>query len=783
MRTNNIIIDITREEGARILEEGLYLYDYANRIEGIIKQYLEAKRADDDKKYEFFATNIFISGRRGSGKTSVLLTLKQRLESDYFREKVEVLGPIDLTVNYSGLVLYILAYIKEKIYKDFKPTDCCNSTKIEALLGRIIENFPKFLKCFCKGDCGFLCEEEIEILLNQLELEFGRDFYNLIEQIFKDKKLILILDDIDLIPDNKILLRTLIELSIFLNHPNIIIVGAGDFENLKYRLFNAIKDIINTKEKEEIDLIEHMSMSLLEKIFPLLNRIELKNIDIFLLERIRLKSIVGEEDEVTLEEFLQNHPTFKWYGNIKDFISLFENLSLRELVQVLRKIQNQIKKIEEEDIIPLRDLVITNIFIDLYYEDYIQYLKFKEDLPLIKRRIYENEFVFHIENTTEAAEINFKAFRNFIYLLSEFFKRKNIDFKILGKSPLLGLIYSQSRNLSSALKIWFWELNLYCYGTIYLNPLIFLLLLIIHGYWKELQKAMKIREENFQLIEFLEDLKGHLATKKDMYTFLILFFNDLIIAQPRMRREIRDSLIIAHDVKVVNNIYILLNFFKGLILLTFFKNENINGELEDWIINKHIYATVSEISHETRFQETNFLDEAKETLKNLLNLNENENERNVIDAGVLVYRLREQEDLKNINMWDYFALALTRSVETRILKKVTRNQARLYILYYLPFLAFLMYMKRERRQLIDRIFNYIYMVAMGRYTSNGTSEDLEDLIFIKILVNQLIIFYQRETTSRTEEEIQNHIEELEIDLKETLKRWIREAFEGEERFT
>ncbi|RTZ59596.1 MAG: hypothetical protein DSZ31_03685 [Gammaproteobacteria bacterium] len=144
---------MTREEGARILKEDFLLYDEVERLKELIENLLISKSYSNGNKEpkngevkEFFAINIFISGSRGTGKTSILLTLRNSLKDD---ERIEIIEPIDLSVNYTGIIFYILSYFKEKIEKSFKPTDCCSSSKLEELFDKLVNNFPKFLKCFC----------------------------------------------------------------------------------------------------------------------------------------------------------------------------------------------------------------------------------------------------------------------------------------------------------------------------------------------------------------------------------------------------------------------------------------------------------------------------------------------------------------------------------------------------------------------------------------------------------------------------------------------------------
>jgi len=188
------------------------------------------------------------------------------------------------------------------------------------------------------------------------------------------------------------------------------------------------------------------------------------------------------------------------------------------------------------------------------------------------------------------------------------------------------------------------------------------------------------------------DLKGNLSTKKDMYRFFTLFFDNLIKALPSIKKEIRDSLILMHDVKIVNNIYIIAKFFKGLILLTFFNSGNDRG-LKDWVREELLYSTISDIVESERKDSGNnasdYLNNMESVLRDILKIGE---------GGKLQIE-KVSNKIRDIANWDYFALALVRSLETRIYKKKQQSnrgrgdnkQVHLYFLYYLPTLAFLLY--------------------------------------------------------------------------------------------
>ena len=109
------------------------------------------------------------------------------------------------------------------------------------------------------------------------------------------------------------MLRTFLELAVFLNHPKIIIIGAGDIENLKIRLLKALKKNIGDNNRENPNdekLYEEMALALIDKIFPINNRIFLQKISPHILDKLKLKISSDFEEEKDFKEFIKEHPTF-----------------------------------------------------------------------------------------------------------------------------------------------------------------------------------------------------------------------------------------------------------------------------------------------------------------------------------------------------------------------------------------------------------------------------------------------------------------------------------------
>jgi len=699
-----IVLDLTREEGARVLEEDLLLYNEAENIKELIKKFLDLKTPNKDRDgdaiIEFFATNIFVSGGRGTGKTSILLTLEKELREEA-KNKCEILPIINLSVNYTGIIFYLLSYFKGKVEEEFKPTSCCSSSELWELLDKLINNFPKFLKCFCNNDCSYLCNEELEILLDQHEIKFLENFYKFLDEILDSKHLILILDDIDLIPDSKILLRTFLELAVFLNHPKTIIIGAGDIENLKIRLLKALKKNIgdnNCENPNNEKLYEEMVLALIDKIFPINNRIFLQKISPHILDKLKLKISSDFEKEKDFKEFIKEHPTFglmdKNYRNII-VKYLFSDISLREFVQILRTIERQIDLIKETNSLRVKDILISRIFLNLYFDSSINLLKTNFDIK-IKLNIEKSNNDIKIINTGDIRELetaNFEAFKSFVQVLEGIIRKANIDYLETNRD-ILSVIYAYNPKLSQLLQLWAWEINLYLKGHIYFYPLAFLTFLIIQGLAKTYLD--KDGEEGYipPLKDFINSMLNNLTSKENFYTFLSISLADTVKAVQRLPKVYRNTLIFNLDVKNVNNYYPILKFFKGFVLITKLGTVETQEEIDDiWIIDFYNYKTLGELEDvsdiDSPSTESNtVINDLKNNLTEILKIINSNNISNI--------PINNKITLQDLN---FLSLAYYKGIETRFEKKSIRWKNIYYVLPFYIFLAF--YISKD---LPDRIF-------------------------------------------------------------------------------
>ncbi len=376
MKNNEYLIDLTRVEGAQVLENDFLLYESVYEVKERIKEFVNQPYPKDEPKLGFYSTNIFIHGKRGTGKSSVLLTIYEEIRKDEnYKENLIVLPIIDVSTNIQSVLIYFIACLKDIYGESADNLDCCDES-LDELLYKLEINFPVFLKCFCDSPCKTLCEKELEDLLDKNEIKYLENIYEFISKFLRKKskkKILLLIDDFDLAYENKTIIRLLVELGIFLNHRDVIIIGAGDYENLIRRVKAYVEEFFKGSQHGNEKAINDIANSYIEKLFPLRNRVNLRLIDSFVV-RNKIKVKVENDDDsnedkkISVNEFLKQHPTFNKLIEIdkEDVIyKLFDNMSIRSFIQTLKAINEKIVFIKSKvnNNVELKDVLISDILI------------------------------------------------------------------------------------------------------------------------------------------------------------------------------------------------------------------------------------------------------------------------------------------------------------------------------------------------------------------------------------------------------------------------------------
>ena len=525
-----MILDLTKPEGAKVINEELFLYQYVKYVNAKADEFLSYNDSEDNVTNEFFSTNIFINGKRGTGKTSVLLTVYNELKiNDRYKKSLEVLPIIDISTNVQSILIYLLSHLKRYYNEEIETETCCEE-KLYELLYKLEVNFPILLKCICSSSCEVICREELHILLERNEISFIEELTKFITLFLKKigkKKLVILIDDFDIPYDPKTLVRLLVELGVFLNHKDIIIIGAGDISNLYTRLKELLKEQMKLDENKYN--LENLAQSYIEKVFPLRNIITLKLIDVyFIANNVKIRwNNDGNQDSNNgkLEDFLKRHPSLKKIietGYKDSLYAILDKQSVRTFVQTLKSIDERIRKIEEyvnnNQSVFLKDILLSGVFISLALNEkhYIDILETNINLKVEIRKkssgivinIFDDNLTDdELKNLQDEAWKAFKSFNEFLNnLFSDdfnYFTWRNLTEFRDYRFRFLDSVKRYNIKLYGALYIWLTEIFFYLgrytvplflivWSIIYGLPII---LFKLFGTYKEDQKGQKSEEE------------------------------------------------------------------------------------------------------------------------------------------------------------------------------------------------------------------------------------------------------------------------------------------------
>ncbi|NPA39664.1 MAG: hypothetical protein GXO57_04390, partial [Thermodesulfobacteria bacterium] len=334
---------------------GEQVEEVINKIEEAIKSGKKLGRAKNTDVY--LPNNVFIDGRRGSGKTTILLTVKALLEqkekclssNNGISEIAKVVESlIDTSVNTSSITFYFLSWLKKEIDDKYY-----SNAKLTDQLYKTIKLFPGYLKT-----CDELCQdldknEEIEEALDKSDLNFRRELFKLIDLFLEEEKkdaIILFVDDIDISFPPKRIEKILTEIFMFLSHPKLLIVSAGNYQNLIESLECFVEETTrncqNTYKHKEIannEKLKNISKSLLEKTFSRY-RVRIPELSYESIKNLRIKFQADKNiGEKRIKDFLEQICIVKLLGwESPIFKTLFDGLSIRELVLLLKESSERI---------------------------------------------------------------------------------------------------------------------------------------------------------------------------------------------------------------------------------------------------------------------------------------------------------------------------------------------------------------------------------------------------------------------------------------------------------
>lgn len=423
--------------------------------------------------------------------------------------------------------------------------------KLDEILYKLEINFPIFLKCFCKSACEVICKEDLQILLERNEIDYLEDLNSFIKTFLEKigkRKLVIIIDDFDIAYDSKVIVRLLIELGVFLNHRDVIIIGAGDFENLYARLKGTLKEQL--KLEQDYKNLERIVRSYIEKVFPFRNTVTIEPIDIYSLIENGIEVKWGENENArgTLKDFLRRHYTLRKIfdqRNEESIYILLDKKNIRTLVQILKFIDERVKILEkltnQNNIdIYLKDILISNVFISLAssQKPYVNVLETDINVSIkAENENNETRIVVNEQNLRSLYHQVWKIFNSFYEFLNNLFNdgfnyftwENQTEFSN-DRFRFLRLVKSFNEDLYGALYIWLTEI--FTYLGKYTFPLFLIVWNIIYGLPVVLFKLYGI-EKAFSVKDYLKNV--------DLYDFVELDNSLNLIDYELRKAKVRDG--------------------------------------------------------------------------------------------------------------------------------------------------------------------------------------------------------------------------------------------------
>ena len=344
-----------------------HILDDFNKVAEDSKKNGQADECDAGKMFiqKEMSRVIAISGERGSGKTSLLKSLKNILEKEY--HVFDIIGPEVLSSDLSIIDIFV-SMLRDIVNSlDSECFSTCVLTKLNAQLKSITAaiSVDKQKEDYFKN--GHSDSSILESLNKRVHLDvlFGTFLQDLLAILQtnnkKPKDFVLIIDDLDLVK-NQLIAKLLNDIQRYLDK-KIIIIFAYRKRQLENSLFeDLITDNQRLLEHEVIDNEEIFSQinQFLLKLVPLGNRVSLfpnndllnkkmwvilKSIDLGLDEELRIfkannESINNKENlELTVEDWFYKFIFIRTDLNIRPIDSrentkLLLPQSLREIIQV-----------------------------------------------------------------------------------------------------------------------------------------------------------------------------------------------------------------------------------------------------------------------------------------------------------------------------------------------------------------------------------------------------------------------------------------------------------------
>ncbi|MDY0138080.1 MAG: hypothetical protein RBR50_00085 [Candidatus Izemoplasmatales bacterium] len=288
-----VIIDLDTSKSANKFGNDQLMHKPAfEQIKSLITERI--KHVNDIRSDDRVHETISILGSRGSGKSSLLLSIENNI-SDEIKNNVEILRPIDPTLFESrqNILITLIALIQEQVNKisncekmdDQKHNEWLRSLRKLAEGLNALDGVGKnSLETDIWSDPQIILEKGLKQAISEEQLE--TNFYNFIEnslELLNKKFLLVLFDDIDTSFDKgEEVLETLRK---YLRYPKIISMLAGDMDLfiklVRRKNWPQFEILLKNEDynKQEIrSTIDHLEEQYLLKVLPSPSRIELSNL-------------------------------------------------------------------------------------------------------------------------------------------------------------------------------------------------------------------------------------------------------------------------------------------------------------------------------------------------------------------------------------------------------------------------------------------------------------------------------------------------------------------------
>ena len=418
----SIVIDISNIDTKSVKKQEYFLQQKGfNDVKELLKKELKGKKNKDSSILQRSHNSIFINGKRGSGKTQFLISIKNYLKKNnqkifkklYFLESID---PTLLHDNESFLTI-ILAQVLNQLEEE---------SLLQNLNKKEKSNFYKQLNNISSAIDGIIHQhnskntslEHISQDQTSLRLEkYINEFFYKITEITKTQKIIILIDDIDMAFDKGFEVLEVIRK--YLSSSHIIPIVTGDkklYENIvlnHFSVFNkernrgtTINNIrIDENNKGDIEfsrsneeaLYFQLMKDYLIKIFPLDKRVNIltlydlaKNIKINFKYNENNSYYLNRQEETKSYFYQQGLHLFHNSGSsAKIFEETLFNTPLRVVLQYLHgeykfKLKNQKEQFSLNNIEDLQSI----------YDKYTLDLRTAADKP----SLYRDEGLFQFQN-------------------------------------------------------------------------------------------------------------------------------------------------------------------------------------------------------------------------------------------------------------------------------------------------------------------------------------------------------------------------------------------------